>query len=104
MPVNIIIYEDNANLRESLSSLLALAGDYSVMASYADCSGVTEQVREYKPSVILMDIDMPGVNGIEGVTKLRVKYPELPVLMLTGFEDDEKVFNSICAGANGYVL
>jgi DNA-binding NarL/FixJ family response regulator len=63
-----------------------------------------KDIAATKPDVVIMDIDMPGVNGIEGVTKLRVKYPELPVLMLTGFEDDEKVFNSICAGANGYVL
>lgn len=104
MPVNIIIYEDNANLRESLSSLLALAGDYSVMASYADCSGVTEQVREYKPSVILMDIDMPGINGIEAVKKIREFDKEVQIIMLTVFDDNTHVFEAMYAGANGYLL
>lgn len=67
MPVNIIIFEDNTNLRESLVNLLALTGDYNVVASFPDCTTVIQQVKEWKPEVILMDIDMPGINGIEAV-------------------------------------
>ncbi len=104
MPVNIIIYEDNANLRESLSSLLALAGDYNVMASYADCSQVMEQVQEGKPDVILMDIDMPGINGIDAVKKIREFNREVQIIMLTVFDDNTHVFEAMYAGANGYLL
>lgn len=104
MPVNIIIYEDNANLRESLSSLLALAGDYNVMASYADCSQVMEQVQEGKPDVILMDIDMPGINGIDAVKKIREFNKEVQIIMLTVFDDNTHVFEAMYAGANGYLL
>lgn len=104
MPVNIIIYEDNANLRESLSSLLALAGDYNVMASYADCSQVMEQVQEGKPDVILMDIDMPGINGIDAVKKIREFNREVQIIMLTVFDDNTYVFEAMYAGANGYLL
>jgi DNA-binding NarL/FixJ family response regulator len=104
MPVNIIIYEDNANLRESLRSLLSLTGDYQVKASYADCMRVAEQVMEAKPEVILMDIDMPGVNGIEAVRKIREFDKNVQIIMLTVFDDNTHVFEAMYAGANGYLL
>ncbi len=104
MPVNIIIYEDNSNLRESLRSLLSLAGDYHVTASYPDCTQVAMQVREYKPEVILMDIDMPGVNGIEAVKTIREFDKEVQIIMLTVFDDNTHVFEAMYAGANGYLL
>lgn len=104
MPVNIIIYEDNANLRESLRSLLSLTGDYHVKASYADCMRVEEQVMEAKPEVILMDIDMPGVNGIEAVRKIREFDKNVQIIMLTVFDDNTHVFEAMYAGANGYLL
>jgi DNA-binding NarL/FixJ family response regulator len=104
MPVNIIIYEDNGNLRESLRSLLSLAGDYNVVASYADCSEVTLRVKEYSPDVVLMDIDMPGINGIEAVRKIREFNKEVQIIMLTVFDDNTHVFEAMYAGANGYLL
>lgn len=104
MPVNIIIYEDNANLRESLRSLLSLAGDYKVVASYPDCSQVASQVAAGKPDVILMDIDMPGINGIEAVKKIRESDKKVQIIMLTVFDDNTHVFEAMYAGANGYLL
>jgi DNA-binding NarL/FixJ family response regulator len=104
MPVNIIIYEDNANLRESLRSLLSLTGDYNVVASYADCAEVSLRVNEYKPDVVLMDIDMPGINGIEAVKKIREFDKEVQIIMLTVFDDNTHVFEAMYAGANGYLL
>lgn len=104
MPVNILIYEDNPNLRESLSSLLSLVGDYKVVASYPDCSKVTEQVIQANPDVILMDIDLPGVNGIEAVKKIRQSNPTVQIIMLTVFDDNTHVFEAMYAGANGYLL
>lgn len=102
--LRVIIFDDNKNVRESVKLLLSTTDTMEIVDSFENYDNLLKDIASTKPNVVIMDIDMPGVNGIEGVTKLRVKYPELPVLMLTGFEDDEKVFNSICAGANGYVL
>jgi DNA-binding NarL/FixJ family response regulator len=102
--LRVIIFDDNKNVRESVKLLLSTTETMEIVDSFENYENLLKDIAATKPDVVIMDIDMPGVNGIEGVTKLRVKYPELPVLMLTGFEDDEKVFNSICAGANGYVL
>jgi DNA-binding NarL/FixJ family response regulator len=104
MPVNIIIFEDNTNLRESLVNLLALTGDYNVVASFPDCTTVIQQVKEWKPGVILMDIDMPGINGIEAVKKIRTIDPAVQIIMLTVFDDNTHVFEAMYAGANGYLL
>lgn len=104
MPVRIVIYEDNAHLRESLKSLLTLSGDYEVSASFPDCSAVTEHVKQLKPDVILMDIDMPVVNGIQAVRQIRTFNEEVQIIMLTVFDDNTHVFEAMYAGANGYLL
>lgn len=104
MPVRIVIYEDNAHLRESLKSLLTLSGDYEVSASFPDCSAVTEQVKQLKPDVILMDIDMPVVNGIQAVRLIRTFNENVQIIMLTVFDDNTHVFEAMYAGANGYLL
>ena len=104
MTVKIVIYEDNANLRESLKSLLSLTDAYEVAASFPDCSDIVNQVRSIKPGVLLMDIDMPGINGIEAVKKVREFDKQVQIIMLTVFDDNTHVFEAIYAGANGYLL
>jgi DNA-binding NarL/FixJ family response regulator len=100
----ILLYEDNNNLRESVCSLLQLTEGYKVLGAFADGRSVESQVRTFAPDVILMDINMPGVNGIEAVKKIRTFDQKAQIIMLTIFEDTEHVFMALSAGANGYLL
>jgi DNA-binding NarL/FixJ family response regulator len=102
--LRVVIFDDNVNVRESIKLLLSTTDTLELVDSFDTYGSLIESIESSKPEVVLMDIDMPGINGIEGVGLLRRHFPELPVLMLTGFEDDDKVFSSICAGANGYIL
>ena len=104
MPIRIMIFEDNDRLRESLAFLLRSTEGYEVTGDYNNCMEADMLMRVYYPDIVLMDIDMPGVNGIEGVKKIKETRPETSVIMYTVFEDDEKLFRCLCAGANGYLL
>lgn len=77
---------------------------YSVLASFKNCNNVVEEVTAFKPDVVLMDIDMPGVNGLEGLKLIRQHNHDVKVLMLTVFDDNKNVFEALKNGANGYVL
>lgn len=103
MSARIIIFEDNDNLRNSLVYLLEMNG-YTVAGDYNNCMDAANIVRVYKPDVVLMDIDMPGETGIIGVGKIKNVNPSIAVIMYTVFEDDERLFQCLCAGANGYLL
>ena len=104
MAARIVIFEDNNNLRESLALLLNNHDGYEVVGHYPDCINATEIVRVDNPDVVLMDIDMPGKSGIEGVAMVKEAKPKTAVIIYTVFEDDEKLFKCLCAGANGYLL
>jgi DNA-binding NarL/FixJ family response regulator len=103
MSPKIVLFEDNERLRESLAYLLKMNG-YEVTGDYNNCDEAATIVRVYQPDVELMDIDMPGEGGIIGVEKIKETRPETAVIMYTVFEDDEKLFQCLCAGANGYLL
>jgi len=102
--IKVIIFDDNDTLRDSVAMLLQETKDFTLAGSYAHCLDVTENIKETKPDVVIMDIDMPGMNGIEGVKQIRKHFPTVQILMLTVFDDDEKVFAAIKAGAGGYIL
>ncbi|HRG40147.1 MAG TPA: response regulator transcription factor [Saprospiraceae bacterium] len=104
MDKRIVIFADNIKRRESLEMLIDLSDDMICVGSFPDCSNVLNNIDKSEPDLVLMDIDMPNVNGIEGVTIIRTKYPHLKILMQTVFEDDEKLFACIRAGADGYIL
>ena len=99
-----MLYEDNPQLREGLTMLIEGSEGFTVLASFKNCNNVSSEVEAFKPDVILMDIDMPGVNGIEGLKLIRQHNQEVKVLMLTVFDDNKNVFEALKSGANGYVL
>jgi DNA-binding NarL/FixJ family response regulator len=104
MSLRIAIFDDNKNIRESISLLLATVPQFEVVGSFCHVLDCIDDVRESKPDIVLMDIEMPGMTGIEAVTKIKKEFPHIQVLMQTVFEDDDRVFDSICAGASGYIL
>jgi len=102
--IRVCIFEDNPDLRESLFSLVDSSEGFSCAGAFANCEDVEEKISSVKPDVILMDIELPGINGIDAVRLIKNRYPEVKILMETIFEEDEKIFASICNGAEGYIL
>ena len=102
--IKVIIFDDNDSLRDSVAMLLQNTPDFTLVGAYAHCIDVIENIKDTRPDVVIMDIDMPGMNGIEGVKLIRKNFPTVQILMLTVFDDDEKVFAAIKAGAAGYIL
>src|SRR5450755_1822252 len=102
--IKVTIFDDNNSLRDSIAMLLQDTKDFTLCGSYSHCLEVIEDITASNPDVVIMDIDMPGINGIEGVKLIRKKFPDLQILMFTVFDNDEKVFAAIKAGAGGYIL
>jgi DNA-binding NarL/FixJ family response regulator len=93
--IKVLIYEDNPQFREGLCMLLNGTDGFEVLAAYKNCNTVEDEVNAWKPDVILMDIDMPGTNGIEGLQRLRKVNADVKVLMITVFDDNKNVFDAI---------
>jgi len=104
MEKRIAIFDDNAKRRDGLQMLISLTEGMACCGAFSDCSNVLDDIETSRPDVVLMDIDMPHVNGVDGVKAIRKKHTEIKILMQTVFEDDQKIFASICAGADGYIL
>jgi len=104
MMIRLVIYEDNDKLRKSLQLLFSEMSDIALCEAFPDCTGVMEHISRLLPDIVLMDIDMPGSNGIEGVRLIKESFPEVQVVMHTVFDDDERIFNALAAGADGYML
>ncbi len=100
----VLIYEDNDLLRESVSNMIRTSDTLTLAAAFENVLKVEDQVKTYKPQFILMDIDMPGMSGIEAVQKIRAFHATVPIIMLTVFDDNTHVFEALRAGASGYLL
>src|SRR5215831_6388132 len=104
MAIRVLVYDDNKGRQEALQLLLENRKDMEFAGAFENCNHVVEDVEKLLPDVILMDIDMPGVNGIEGLKLIRQHAPGVHIIMQTVFEDDEKIFSAMRAGAHGYFL
>jgi len=104
MAIRVTIFDDNKRLLDSLSVLIDGSPGFQIANTFVDCTDLEKKVKISEPDVILMDIEMPGISGIEAVKIVKKHFPKINVMMQTAFENDENVFAAICAGASGYIL
>jgi DNA-binding NarL/FixJ family response regulator len=102
--IRVNIYEDQSEIRELLIETVRSSSDLLLVSAYPNAKEILENTRKDKPEVILMDIQMPGISGIEAVQLVKRQYPHIQICMQTVFEDNEKIFAAICSGASGYIL
>ena len=103
-PIEVLVYEDNKDMRNGLQQLINRTPGLKLSGAFGDCMEVEAQVKKLVPHVILMDIDMPGITGIQAVELIRHFDAEVHIIMLTVFDTNEKIFDALCAGASGYLL
>ena len=104
MDIRVSVFEDNKALRDSLQYLISAKKGFTIVGIYPDCSNVLADVSQNPADVVLMDIDMPGINGIEATALIKSRFPAVNVLILTAYDDNDKVFAALQSGATGYLL
>jgi DNA-binding NarL/FixJ family response regulator len=104
MPINVSIVEDSDKFRETLARVLNRAEGFRCISHYPNAEDALKALPQDKPDVVLMDINLPGMNGVECVRQLKQAIPTIQVMMLTVYEDTENIFNALTAGATGYML
>jgi DNA-binding NarL/FixJ family response regulator len=104
MPIKLAIYEDNDKFNDALRIMIEGLPELQLVGIYSDTSNILQQVAEGKPDIVLMDIKIKPLNGIESTKLIVQQYPAIKILVQTVFEDDNYVFAAICAGASGYIL
>jgi DNA-binding NarL/FixJ family response regulator len=104
MAITVSIVEDNEQLRGTLARMIERADGFECVGQHPSAESALEGIPKEKPAVVLMDINLPGMNGVECVRRLKQTLPEIQVVMLTVYEDTENIFNALAAGASGYLL
>ena len=104
MPITVSIVEDNDKLRGTLARVLSRAEGFQFVSEYSNAEDALKDLPDAKPEVVLMDINLPGISGVECVRQLKQLLPQTQVMMLTVYEDTENIFNALAAGASGYML
>ena len=104
MQIKVAIVDDDEGIRSSLASLIRRASTFRLAGEYADAESALREIPKHPPNVVLMDINLPGINGVECVRQLKAQLPAVQFLMLTVYEDSDSLFNSLKAGASGYLL
>jgi DNA-binding NarL/FixJ family response regulator len=102
--IKVLIFEDNPLMQQSLSDLLQMQEGFEVMGVFSNAKHMSRLYAQHRPDIILTDIDMPEVDGLEGIQSLKKEYPEAKTLILTVFDTNDNVLNAICLGADGYLL
>lgn len=102
--IRVLIYDDSEAIRTSIVDFLNATKGFLAVGAFADATMVESQVADLMPDVVLMDINMPRIDGIEATKLIKAKYPQIKVLIQTAFDNDEHVFGSLKAGAEGYLL
>jgi len=104
LDIRVSVFDDNKALRDSLYFLISAKRGFTISGVYSDCNNILENLRKDPADVVLMDIDMPGLNGIEATSLIKSRFPGLNVLILTAYDDSTKVFAALQSGATGYLL
>ncbi|WP_114941251.1 response regulator transcription factor [Mucilaginibacter endophyticus] len=104
MSIRITIFDDNPNMRNSIRMLLSTDFSFEIVGAFGSAMNCLEDIKLTKPSVVLMDLEMPGISGIDAIRLIKKHHPEILILVQTVFEDDDRIYDSIIAGASGYVL
>ena len=102
--INVMIVEDNDAIREGLKLLISGTEGYNCVAAFLDSETMLRDIKKINPNVLLMDIGLPGMSGIEGIKKVKAILPDLTILVLTVYDENESIFDAICAGACGYLV
>jgi DNA-binding NarL/FixJ family response regulator len=102
--ISVIVVEDNDAIREGLKILIDGTSGYKCVGAFSSCDVMLKNLEKLNPDVLLMDIGLPGMNGIEGIKRAKVILPELNILVLTIYEENDLVFDALCAGACGYLV
>lgn len=102
--IKVVLVEDNDTIREGLTALINGTNGYNCIGSFSNCESFLLKLETMKIDVVLMDIGLPGMSGIDGIIKAKKIKPDLNILMLTIYEDSQSVFKALCAGACGYLV
>lgn len=104
MKTKICLFDDNTSIRNSIQLMLEFNEEVLLVASYPDCNDIVNRIKKCDAQIVIMDIEIPPTNGIDAVKQIRNSLKDVLVIMFTVFDDDDRIFDSICAGADGYLL
>ena len=101
--ISVVIYEDNVRMRDSLCEVFEYENDFELKGAFENCNSVESEMENLHPDIVLMDKEMPGTDGLQGLKLIKSNFPDVDVVMLTGLEDDETIFKCLQSGASGYI-